>query len=279
MRTVAHVTHEAIQKIGGIGAVLQGLFTSKTYLDAVPRNILVGPYWPGEDTGERRLGPSGEVMYSGMDNISRSPLSGRLSEIERHFGVAIIYGRRSFIDNATGVGSSVEVVLIDVSRFDAGRIGHFKFQLWDKFGINSQRYESIWDFEQYMRIAQPALACLHALGAVSNVEPCIILSHEYMGMPTVLASLLDGEAGKFRTVFHAHECAPMRRITEASPGFDTMFYNAMESGMARGEYIDQVFGDQSDYYKTALVKATKYCDNVFAVGDETLREMRFLGPR
>ena len=278
MRTVAHVTHEAIQKIGGIGAVLQGLFTSKTYLDAVPRNILVGPYWPGEETGDRRLGPSGEVMYSGMDGISRSPLAGRLSEIERDFGVAIIYGRRSFMDNATGVGSSAEVILIDVSRFDAGRIGHFKWQLWEKFGINSQRYESIWDFEQYMRIAQPALACLHALGAVSNVEPCIILSHEYMGMPTVLASLLDGEAGKFRTVFHAHECAPMRRITEASPGYDTMFYNAMKSGMARGEYVDQVFGDQSDYYKTALVKATKYCDNVFAVGDETLREMRFLGP-
>jgi hypothetical protein len=39
MQTVVHVTHEAIQKIGGIGAVLQGLLTSKTYLNEVPRNI------------------------------------------------------------------------------------------------------------------------------------------------------------------------------------------------------------------------------------------------
>ena len=31
MQTVVHVTHEAIQKIGGIGAVLQGLLTSKVY--------------------------------------------------------------------------------------------------------------------------------------------------------------------------------------------------------------------------------------------------------
>src|SRR5690349_577651 len=50
MQTVVHVTHEAIQKIGGIGAVLQGLLTSRAYLDAVPRNILLGPFWPGEET-------------------------------------------------------------------------------------------------------------------------------------------------------------------------------------------------------------------------------------
>ncbi len=43
-QTVVHVTHEAIQKIGGIGAVLQGLLTSKVYLQAAPRNILVGPF-------------------------------------------------------------------------------------------------------------------------------------------------------------------------------------------------------------------------------------------
>ena len=39
-----------------------------------------------------------------------------------------------------------------------------------------------------------------------------------------------------------------------------------------------VFGDQDGYYKHALIKATEYCDNIFAVGDYTLKEMRFLGP-
>ena len=51
MQTVVHVTHEAIQKIGGIGAVLQGLLTSKVYLEQAPRNILVGPFWPGDERG------------------------------------------------------------------------------------------------------------------------------------------------------------------------------------------------------------------------------------
>src|SRR5271155_4158190 len=59
MQTVVHVTHEAIQKIGGIGAVLQGLLTSKVYLTQASRNILVGPFWPADERGERRLGPMG----------------------------------------------------------------------------------------------------------------------------------------------------------------------------------------------------------------------------
>ena len=39
-------------------------------------------------------------------------------------------------------------------------------------------------------------------------EPCVILSHEYMGMPTCMAALLEGAGSNFRTIFHAHECAP-----------------------------------------------------------------------
>lgn len=278
MQTVVHVTHEAIQKIGGIGAVLQGLLTSQTYLSKIHRNILVGPFWPGEERGERRLGPDGEVLYSSMDHLFRSPLAARFQEIERTYDVNIIYGRRRFVDKHTGAISVPEVLLIDVSRFDAKKIGEFKFELWEKFGIDSGKYEHIWDYEQYMRLARPAIAALHALGAASVSEPCVILSHEYMGMPTALAAILEGDRGNFRTIFHAHEVATMRRIVEAHGGHDTMFYNAMSSAMAQGHYVDDVFGDQSDYYKHALVKAARFCDGMFAVGDYTLKEIRFLGP-
>ena len=51
MQTVVHVTHEAVQKIGGIGAVLQGLLTSPVYLAHASRNILVGAFWPSDDKG------------------------------------------------------------------------------------------------------------------------------------------------------------------------------------------------------------------------------------
>jgi hypothetical protein len=278
MQTVVHVTHEAIQKIGGIGAVLQGLLTSPIYLNEAKRNILVGPFWPGEERGEHRLGPQGEVLYSSLDSLYRSPLAERFREIEQTYDVGIIYGRRRFTDKENGVVSTPEVLLIDVSRYDNERIGVFKFQLWEKFGIDSSKYENIWDFEQYMRLAQPAIAALHALGAASAVEPCVILSHEYMGMPTALAAILENGKANFRTIFYAHEVATMRRIVEGHPGHDTMFYNVMRSAIASGHYVEDVFGDQSGYYKHALVKAAKYCDGIFAVGDYTLKEIRFLGP-
>ncbi|HZL36522.1 MAG TPA: hypothetical protein VFC78_14480 [Tepidisphaeraceae bacterium] len=278
MQTVVHVTHEAIQKIGGIGAVLQGLFTSPLYIAGVGRNILIGPYWHTDETGEQRLGPLGEVLYSSLDSLYRSPLAATFRQIEQTFDVGIIYGRRRYVDKATGVVSTPEVLLIDVSRYDAGKLGTFKFDLWKQFGVDSSKYDSIWDYDQWVRLAQPAVACLHALGAASAVEPCVILSHEYMGMPTCLAAIMEGDRANFRTIFYAHEVATMRRIVEHAPGQDTMFYNVMRAAMAQGHYVEDVFGDQGGYYKHSLVRAARFCDGIFAVGDYTLKEIRFLGP-
>src|SRR5947209_5984656 len=141
MQTVVHVTHEAIQKIGGIGAVLQGLLTSQVYLENAPRNILIGPFWPSDEKGEQRLGPLGEVLYSSLDSLYRSPLAERFREIEQTYGVGIVYGRRRYTDKESGITSTPEVVLIDCNRYDQGKLNTFKFELFDKFGIESSKYE------------------------------------------------------------------------------------------------------------------------------------------
>ena len=278
MQTVVHVTHEAVQKIGGIGAVLQGLLTSPVYLAHASRNILVGAFWPSDDKGEQRLGPGGEVLYSSLDSLSRSPLAARFREIEQEYDVRIVYGRRRFVDKETGVISVPEILLIDVANADKKKLGEFKYVLWEKFGIDSGKYDTVWDYDQWVRIAKPAVAALHALGAASSVEPCVILAHEYMGIPTALAAITEGDSANFRTIFYAHEVATMRRIVESHQGHDTMFYPVLRNAMAAGHYVDDVFGDQSGYYKHALVKASRFCDIIFAVGDYTLKEIRFLGP-
>ena len=105
-----------------------GLLTSRVYLDKVQRNILVGPFWPGDERGEQRLGPQGEVLYSSLDQLYRSPLAARFREIEQTYDVGIVYGRRKFVDKETGVTSVPEVLLIDVSRFDKEKIGEFKIR-------------------------------------------------------------------------------------------------------------------------------------------------------
>jgi glycosyltransferase involved in cell wall biosynthesis len=277
MHTVVHVTHEAVQKIGGIGAVLQGLLTSKHYLANTRRNILVGPYWHTGEEGEQRLGSAGEVLYSSLDGINRTPLGTALREIENTFGVGIVYGRRKFSDKDTGVTAVPEILLIDVSRYEPAKIGFFKFRLWEKFGVNSARYDHIWDYEQWMRLAEPTIAALKVMGAANVTNPAVILSHEYMGMPTVMAAILEGEAGGFRSIFYAHEVATMRRIVEHHNGHDTMFYNAMKLALPNGHHVEDVFGPQDDFYKHALIRNVKYCDEIFGVGDYVLKEFRFMG--
>jgi glycosyltransferase involved in cell wall biosynthesis len=277
MHTVVHVTHEAIQKIGGIGAVLQGLLTSKAYLASASRNILVGVYWHTGHDGESRLGPEGEVLYSSLDSIHRTPVAREFHEIERQFGIGIVYGRRKFTDKETGVTSVPEILLFDVSRFDAAKIAAFKFRLWEKFGLSSSRYDHIWDFEQWMRIAEPTIEALKVLGAGTITRPAVILSHEYMGMPTAMAAIMEGEASPFRTIFYAHEVATMRRIIEHHPGHDTMFYNAMKLAIPANHFVEDVFGPQDDFYKHSLIRNVKYCDEIFGVGDWVLKEFRFMG--
>jgi hypothetical protein len=99
-----------------------------------------------------------------------------------------------------------------------------------------------------------------------------------MGIPTALATILEEGTANFRTIFHAHETATMRRIVEGHSGHDTMFYNVMRAAMAEGHFVEDVFGDQGDYYKHGLLKTTRFFDEIFAVGDWVQKEFRFLGP-
>jgi hypothetical protein len=116
--TAVHVTHEAVGKIGGIGAVLDGLFTSQAYNDAIGRSILVSPLFSTEGDVTTRLGPGGEVLYSSLDGLTRSNYYSSFRRIEEAFNVQIVYGRRTFHDSRSGVKSTPEVILIDITRIE-----------------------------------------------------------------------------------------------------------------------------------------------------------------
>ena len=271
---VVHVTHEAVGKIGGIGAVLEGIFTSGAYLEAIGRSILVSPLFSSEGSVWERLGHKGEVLYSSIDGFTSNGYASIFQRIESHFNVGIIYGRRTFCDNTTGVTSSPEILLIDVRHTDKGPVNHFKKQLFEHFGIRSNLYENLWEYEQYVRLAPAAIAALKALGVPA--DSTTIISHEFMGMPTALAAMLDTSCS-FKTAFYAHEVATMRRIVESHPGHDTMFYNVV-SRAGYKLHVTDVFGDQNDYFKHPLIEASKHCDAIYAVGDHVVKELKFLAP-
>jgi len=275
--TLAHVTHEAVDHIGGIGTVLEGLMTSPVYQAHVGRTILVGPTASHMVADpEARLGDHGKVLYSSIDNIDRGHFSARLRPIEWAFDVRIVYGTRKYQVPGTSRTGTAEVLLIDVFHINADRLNVFKHRLWETFGLNSGRYEGSWDYEEYVRLAEPAFYALAALREKGD-PPCVMFAHEYMGMPAALQAILDGQES-FRTVFHAHECATARRIVEDHPGHDTMFYNLLDQARGQGLFVDNVFHNLDKFLRHALVSRAYVCDGVIAVGDRTRDELHFMGP-
>jgi len=272
MEIVTHITHEAVQKIGGIGAVLQGLLTSSNYQKNIDRTILIGPILSSE-TGSARLGKGGKVLYSSLDDINKVDFSDAFRSIEEKYNVALVYGHRPFKNGDETVFH--EVLLIEASYINQDEENRFKGELFKRFGIESDRYEGSWEYEQYLRIAEPGYDALEVLLGNNEQDRCFVISHEFMGMPFVLKAIIKRDS-RIKTIFYAHEVATVRKIVEGHPGHDTMFYNVLDAGLARGEYLEEIFGSQDNFFKNVLIKASKHCDKIFAVGDSVVKELRFL---
>ena len=276
MSIVAHVTHEAIQKMGGIGAVLEGLLTTHTYKESIERTFLVGPLFPGAD-----LSSLDTILYRAAEGITETRHADALSKIEQTYGVAIVYGQREFADENQNISLLTDVILVDVSNSYEQPTAHFKWELYEQFHIESSRYESEWEYEEYVRLAEPAYDALRVLLTENGTSDIFIISHEFMGMPFVLKTLLerrkgDEGAAKMRTVFYAHEVATIRPIVEGHPGHDVRFYNVLKHAMSQGKSIRDVFDDAFWYFKHALIDKAHLCDAIFAVGDLVVDELRFL---
>ena len=128
-----------------------------------------------------------------------------------------------------------------------------------------------------MDAAEPLFAAIEAV--TQDMPPCadrFIIAHEWLALPVVFSSVLHAP-GCYKTVFYAHEVATARLLVENEGGHDTRFYNALRQGLMHGQNLDQVFGDQSWFYKHAMIQRAGICDGMFAVGDLVVDELRFLG--
>lgn len=277
MKTVVHVTHEALQKVGGIGTVLEGLCASPVYQNKVRRNILVGPIFDGDQRAVEQLNRIGEVRYASTQGIDLGGYGQVFGPVQDEYGVSIVYGARHFEHWETGHKGEVEVLLFGIGHMHAHPLAVFKLRLYEAFGIQSDIYDA-WDYEQYTRIALPAFRAAQRLGVEEDDEPVTLMAHEYMGMPAALLVAMEKNP-RWRTFFYAHETATVRRIVEKHPGHDTMFYNVMRRAMSEQKTLEDVFGPQKAYFKHPLVAAAWACDGVLAVGDFVCKEFRFLSPK
>ncbi len=272
-----HATHEAGVKVGGIGAVLDGLLGSPVYSEEVEHSILVGPMagWDPIEM-ERLTSPRNglTIHYSSLHGIFDGVTSDKrlaLQKVEQTFQVGLLYGERKF------AGHSHEVVLVDATNPNMQQVNAFRFYLWQHFGIDSGRYQHDSEFNLYFSIAQPLFAALKALNVDYGMAPNdkFILAHEWLGMPVVFAAQMS-EPGQWRTIFYAHEMATARRLVEENSGHDTRFYNAMFKAADWNLSLEAVFGNQDDLYKTPILRQAAVCDNIFSVGDLVTQELRFM---
>lgn len=271
MPTIIHVTHEAVLQSGGIGAVLRGLVTARGYAARVERTILLGPL--PDSASSEPLGADGQVLYDSSRRIGDAAVSAALDPVVTQFGARLVYGRRRLAGD--GDDAFPEALLVDVSQAPRG-LDLFKYYLQEHFGLDSRRYESSDEYEQYLRLAEPGFEGVRALiGGVQ--EPVWLIAHEFMGMGAVLKALLAGDR-RFKTAFYAHEVATARLLVEGNPGRDITFYNVLRQARETGGYVDDFFGSQNWFFKHALVYQAWRCDAILAVGDWVVEELRFLGP-
>ncbi|MDQ7029621.1 MAG: hypothetical protein Q9O62_07505 [Ardenticatenia bacterium] len=285
---VVHATHEAGFKVGGIGAVLHHLLADSGYVQAVGRTVLVGPFDAHDPTARERLLASHNglrIRYSAVDGVVDvdAELARAFERIELYYHVHLLYGTRRFGP------FEHEVVLVDPREIVPNVVERFKYHLWEHFGVQSDRYEHDPEYEQHVRVAEPALVAVQALiGSGEHPRPpamrppdpekrVLFIAHEWLGLPPLFCAVMRAP-GAYRTAFYAHEVATARRLVENHPGHDTRFYNAMQRARARGLYVEDVFGDQSAFFKHALLKAAGALDLFLGVGDLVIDELRFLSP-
>ncbi len=273
---VVHATHEAGVKLGGIGAVLDGMLGSAAYNAAVQRTILVGPMNPWNTVEMERLtAPANRlrIIYSSLHGINEAPeaLAASLRAIEERMNVHLLYGVRAF------GAAQHEVILADAGGIAGPVVNSYKYYLWQRWGLPCSQHEGNWEFSFYLNAGEPLHAAIEAITAdMSPAADRFIIAHEWLGLPVVFSALLR-DPTRYRTVFYAHETATARLLVEEHPGHDTRFYNALRLGLAQGNPLDQVFGDQSWFYKHAMIQRAGVCDRIFAVGDLVVDEIRFLG--
>ncbi|MCZ6634812.1 MAG: hypothetical protein O7G87_15530 [bacterium] len=269
---IVHVTHEAVQKMGGIGTVLEGLLTAKAYQKAVRRSILVGPLLSPSE--EANLSETGRVLFSSISGAGDDRTAQILEPVVRDYNVNLVYGTRVVRGNERAV--EAEVLLVDAADLNPRIERNFKFNLYRHLGLESDRYETVDDYLLYLNIAEAAYEAVKRLLKRSS-GPHFVLAHEYMGVPVALKAHLDRDP-KFRTVFYAHEVSTVRDLIEADAGHDIRIYNLMDRALSLGLSLDDVFGDYSAFYRHALVCQTHHLDAIFAVGDLVVQELHFLDP-
>jgi hypothetical protein len=273
MKIAVHITHEAMKKIGGIGAVLNGICTTKAYKSFFGKTILYGPLFGSKGDIYASFKKGGELLFSSVDGYDKDNYGEVFNSIKQKYNIDIVYGRRFLFDEfGKNKKDEVDVFLVGTAYMNWDEVTKFKFKLWERFGIQSNLYEHDLDYEQYLRIAVPFLEIFNKI--YKDDLEYYLFAHEYMGVPSALSAVLQGV---HKTIFVAHEVSTVRFLVESSPGHDISFYNILNAEKGKRS-LEEVFGSQKYNPRNELIKQAVNFDRIFAVSDLIKDEYLFLVP-
>jgi glycosyltransferase involved in cell wall biosynthesis len=260
--------------MGGIGAVLEGVLTSRAYQNVVDRTILIGA---GEVPPRKPAADLSAVLYEAGRTPAGVPEAAALADVFRQIeaatGVRILYGRRAVPCPLETRHAQVELLLLDVRQALPGPVNKVKGELWQAYGLASDRYEREWGFEEWMRAVAPALEAVTAL-VNGDMRDAVLISHEFMGLPTLLAARL--RQPELRTVYWAHEVPTVRDLIEKEAEVRLVFDQALETRRGVREY-ESLLRERGGF-KYALVSRAHVAHRVFAVSNRIAQELELLAP-
>jgi hypothetical protein len=275
-RIAVHVTHESAKKIGGIGAVLNGVCTTDAYKDFFDTTLLYGPFFQFSSDILPHFGKEGQVLYSSHDAYDAGNYSSLFRDIIKKYGVDIVYGKRRLISEFDiNKQNTVDVINLNINKMGVAAVSRFKYKLWQNFALRSDLYEQDWDYQQYLRIAMPYVEIVQRL--YGETADFYHFGHEYMGVPSALAVVMAGR--KHKTIFVAHEVSPARTIVETTAGADISFYNILKKTAGNTQSLESVYGSQELNPRSELIKRAVRLDRIFAVSDTVKDEYMFLSPQ
>jgi hypothetical protein len=168
----------------------------------------------------------------------------------------------------------VDVLLLDVRHLYAAPVNELKDQLFHTFGLESNRFEHDWGYEEWVRAALPALDAISAyLGG--RTAGAVLVSHEFMGLPTLLGARM--RLPDLKAVYWAHEVPPVRELIERSADHRLTFDVALRTSDGRRTY--EALLQEESTFKHGLVSRAYAANRIFAVSDRVAQELRLLGPK
>ena len=216
-----------------------------------------------------RLGEGGHVIYSTLDAIYTPPWREKFLPIERTYDVGIIYGTRHDrrpLHRQERRGRGAAGGRLPLQQGPAEPLqGRAVQEVRHPLATASR---GVWEYEEYVRLAEPGFEALKAIGCNGGRSSrWSILAHEYMGMPA------GAEGGAGRLAQHADGLLRARgglgpaRSSRRTPATTRCSTTSWPGRRERRQDVEDVFPAVHDNYKHPLVKAARYCDHVFAVGD------------